>query len=119
MKLNYNDWNILKNQLNNINKKRAKILYNITNELKKDNIDHKRLRKLRKLQFNLMYYFELDHNIKYVDYDFFLNLFIKKNNYYINNVNKISDMTYDYVNSDSYIDFDNINTENDDFIDYL
>ena len=31
MKLNYNDWNILKNQLNNIEKRKAKILYNITN----------------------------------------------------------------------------------------
>ena len=119
MKLNYNDWNILKNQLNNREKRKAKILYNITNELKKDNIDDKRQRKLRNLQSDLMYYFELDHNIKYVDYDFFLNHFIKNYNYYINNVNKISDMTYDYLNSDSYIDFDNINTENDNFIDYL
>ena len=119
MKLNYNDWNILKNQLNNIEKRKAKILYNITNELKKDNIDNKRKSKLIKLQIDLMYYFELDHNIKFVDDDFFLNHFIKNYNYYINNVNKISDMTYDYINSDSYIDFDNINTENDDFIDQL
>ena len=113
MKLNYNNWNILKNQLNNINKKRAKILYNITNELKKDSINNKRKSKLIKLQIELKYYFELDHNIKYVDDDYFLNHFIKNYNYYINNVDKISLMTYDYVNSDSYIDFDNINTEND------
>jgi len=57
-------------------------------------------------------------DIKFVDDDFFLNHFVKNFNYYITNVNKISLMTYDYVNSDSYIDFDNINTENDDFIDY-
>tara|TARA_B100001175_G_scaffold270773_1_gene243145 strand:+ start:264 stop:617 length:354 start_codon:yes stop_codon:yes gene_type:complete len=113
MKLNYNDWNILKNQLNNINKKRAKILYNITNELKKYNINNKRKSKLIKLQIDLIYWFELNHNIKFVDDDFFLNHFVKNYDYYINNVNKISLMTYDYVNSDSYIDFDNINTEND------
>ena len=112
MKLNYNDWNILKNQLNNINKKRAKILYNITNELKKYNINNKRKSKLIKLQIDLIYWFELNHNIKFVDDDFFLNHFVKNYDYYINNVNKISLMTYDYVNSDSYIDFDNINTEN-------
>ena len=35
MKLNYDNWNILKNQLNNREKRKAKILYNITNELKK------------------------------------------------------------------------------------
>lgn len=119
MKLNYDNWNILKNQLNNREKRKAKILYNITNELKKDNIDNKRKIKLIKLQNNLKYYFELDHNIKFVDDDYFLNYFIKNYNYYINNVDKISLMTYDYINSDSYIDFDNINTENDDFIDYL
>lgn len=120
------------NRSNNIRKKRAIILYKITNELNdiynndetissiiKKRQDKKRSKKLFNLQYELMDQFELIHNIKYVDMDYFLDLFIKDYNYYIKNTSKISDMQYDYYESPSYIDFDEINTENDDFIDKL
>ena len=119
MKLNNNDWNILKNQLNNRSKRRATVLYNITNELNSNynNIDDKRREKLNNLQYKLMDEFELIHNIKYVDDNYFLDLFIKKYKYYIKKPYEISNMQYDYYDSPSYVDFDDINTENDDFID--
>ena len=121
MKFDYSNYSKLTKQLNNIDKKRAKILYNITNELNSNynNIDKKRKLKLFNLQFELMDQFELIHNIKYVDDDYFLDYFIKNYNYYIKNTSKISDMQYDYLNTGSYIDFDEINTENNDFIDKL
>jgi len=133
MKYNFQkEWDKITNQFNNIRKKRAIILYKITNELNdiynndetissiiKKRQDKKRSKKLFNLQFELMDQFELIHNIKYVDMDYFLDLFIKDYNYYIKNTSKISDMQYDYYESPSYIDFDEINTENDDFIDKL
>ena len=122
----------VRNRYNNISKKRAIILYKITNELNdiynndetissiiKKRQDKKRSKKLFNLKYDLMDQFELIHNIKYVDMDYFLDLFIKNYNYYIKNTSKISEMQYDYYESPAYIDFDEINTENDDFIDYL
>ena len=122
MKYNFQkEMNEITNQFNNIRKKRAIILYKITSELNSNynNIDDKRRKKLNNLQYKLMDEFELIHNIKYVDDDYFLDYFIKNYNYYIKNTSKILDMQYDYLNTGSYIDFDNINTENDDFIDQL
>ncbi len=122
MKYNFQkEMNKITNQFNNIRKKRAIILYKITSELNSNynNIDDKRIKKLNNLQYKLMDEFELIHNIKYVDDDYFLDYFIKNYNYYIKNTSKILDMQYDYLNTGSYIDFDNINTENDDFIDQL
>ena len=122
MKYNFQkEMNEITNQFNNIRKKRAIILYKITSELNSNynNIDDKRRKKLNNLQYKLMDEFELIHNIKYVDDDYFLDYFIKNYNYYIKNTSKISNMQYDYYESPSYIDFDNINTENDDFIDQL
>lgn len=122
MKYNFQkEMNEITNQFNNIRKKRAIILYKITSELNSNynNIDEKRRKKLNNLQYKLMDEFELIHNIKYVDDDYFLDYFIKNYNYYIKNTSKILDMQYDYLNTGSYIDFDNINTENDDFIDQL
>ena len=133
MKYNFQkEWDNITNRYKKIQKKRAIILYKITNEINgiynndetissiiKKRQDKKRSKKLFWLQYELMDQFELIHNIKYVDMDYFLDLFIENYNYYIKNPSKISDMQYDYLNTGSYIDFDEINTENNDFIDKL
>ena len=133
MKYNFQkEWDKITNRYKKIQKKRAIILYKITNEINgiynndetissiiKKRQDKKRSKKLFWLQYELMDQFELIHNIKYVDMDYFLDLFIENYNYYIKNPSKISDMQYDYLNTGSYIDFDEINTENNDFIDKL
>ena len=133
MKYNFQkEWDKITNRYKKIQKKRAIILYKITNEINgiynndetissiiKKRQDKKRSKKLFLLQYELMDQFELIHNIKYVDMDYFLDLFIENYNYYIKNPSKISDMQYDYLNTGSYIDFDEINTENNDFIDKL
>ena len=122
MKYNFQkEMNKITNQFNNIRKKRASRWDKISSGVNSNynNIDEKRIKKLNNLQYKLMDEFELIHNIKYVDDDYFLDYFIKNYNYYIKNTSKILDMQYDYLNTGSYIDFDNINTENDDFIDQL
>ena len=66
MKYNFQkEMNKITNQFNNIRKKRAIILYKITNELNDiyNNIDDKRREKLNNLQYKLMDEFELIHNI--------------------------------------------------------
>ena len=123
MKYNFQkEWDKITNRYKKIQKKRAIILYKITNEINgiynndetissiiKKRQDKKRSKKLFWLQYELMDQFELIHNIKYVDMDYFLDLFIENYNYYIKNPSKISDMQYDYLNTGIYIDFYEIN----------